>query len=179
MQKSIDLVSLRDFTEEDIRLKVEWINNPENNQYLHYDIPIEYEKKLRWFHQKDNAHRMDCTIEYDGQPVGVIGLLSIDKVNQKAEYYITVGNTSYQRKGIATKATMLILEYAFLDLDLNKVYLTVDADNEKACGLYERVGMTCEGLFREDLLHHGKLIDRKRYAILKENWNCGWRDEKL
>ena len=83
----------------------------------------------------------------------------------------------YRRKGIATKATMLILEYAFLDLGLNKVYLTVDADNERACGLYERVGMTCEGHFREDLLHHGKLIDRKRYAILKENWNCGWRDE--
>ena len=93
MQKAIDLVSLRDFTEADIRLKVEWINNPENNQYLHYDIPIEYEKTLHWFHQKDNAHRIDCTIEYNNEPVGVIGLLSIDTVNQKAEYYITVGNT--------------------------------------------------------------------------------------
>ena len=178
MRKTFDLVSLRDFTEEDIRLKVEWINNPANNQYLHYDIPIEYEKTLRWFRQKDNAHRMDCTIEYNNEPVGVIGLLSIDTVNQKAEYYITVGNTSYQRRGIAAKATMLILEYAFSDLNLNKVYLTVDADNEKACGLYEKVGMTCEGLLREDLSRRGQLIDRKRYAFLKRDWNYGWRDEK-
>ena len=178
MQKTVDLVSLRDFTEEDIRLKVEWINNPNNNQYLHYDIPIQYEKTLRWFYQKDNAHRADCTIEYDGIPVGVIGLLAIDDTNKKAEYYITVGDTSYQRRGIATKATMLILEYAFIDLNLNKVYLTVDADNEKACKLYEKVGMTCEGLFQEDLSRRGELIDRKRYAILKRDWNCGWRDEK-
>lgn len=176
MNKSIDLVSLRDFTERDIQLKVEWINNTDNNQYLHYDIPIESEKTLRWFHQKDDAHRIDCIIEYDGEPVGVIGLLSIDKTNQKAEYYITVGNTAYQRKGIATKATLLILEYAFIDLGLNKVYLTVDADNEKACKLYERVGMSCEGIFREDLLHHGKLIDRKRYAVLKREWDREWRD---
>ena len=104
--------------------------------------------------------------------------MAIDTTNQKAEYYITVGNTSFQRKGIATKATMLILEYAFIDLNLNKVYLTVDADNEKACRLYEKVGMTCEGLFQEDLSRHGQLIDRKRYAILKRDWNCGWRDEE-
>lgn len=178
MKKSVDLVSLRDFNEDDIRLKIEWINNPNNNQYLHYDIPIEYEKTLCWFREKDNAHRIDCIIEYDGIPVGVIGLLSIDSVSRKAEYYITVGNTAYKRKGIATKATLLILEYAFEDLVLNKVYLTVDADNEIACRLYEKVGMSCEGLFREDLLHQGKLIDRKRYAILKRDWNCRWRDEK-
>lgn len=178
MQKTSDLVSLRDFTEDDIERKIEWINNPNNNQYLHYVIPLEYENTLRWFRQKDNAHRTDCIIEYDGVPVGVIGLLAIDTINQKAEYYITVGDALYQRKGIATKATMLILEYAFMDLHLNKVYLTVDAENEKACRLYEKVGMTCEGYFREDLFHRGKLIDRKRYAILKEHWNRGWRDEK-
>lgn len=177
MRKTVDLVSLREFTEQDIELKVNWINDPGNNQFLHYDIPIEYEKTLRWFRNKDNAHRMDCTIEYDGEPVGVIGLLSIDSVSKKAEYYITIGNTAYQRKGIASKATMLILEYAFEDLNLNKVYLTVDADNERACKLYERVGMSCEGVFREDLFRRGKLIDRKRFAILKRDWNCGWRDE--
>ena len=177
MQKKFDLVSLRDFTEDDIELKIEWINNPNNNKYLHYDIPIEYDKTLTWFRQKDNSHRVDCIIEYDGLPIGVIGLLAIDKTNSKAEYYITVGNTSYQNKGIATKATMLIFEFAFLDLNLNKIYLTVDADNEKACKLYERVGMNCEGLFREDLSRHGQLIDRRRYAILKKDWDWSWRNE--
>lgn len=177
MEKAIDLVSLRDFTEEDIALKVQWINDPNNNRYLHYDLPLTYDKTLRWFQEKDNTHRVDCTIEYDQKPVGVIGLLAIDSENQKAEYYITIGDTSFQGKGIATKATMLLLEHAFTDLNLNKVYLTVDADNEKACGLYERVGMSCEGIFREDLSRNRQFIDRKRYAILKKDWNCGWRNE--
>ena len=177
MNKSFGPVSLRDFTEEDIPFKISWINNPENNKYLHYDIPLEYEKTLRWFRGKDNDTRADCIIEYEGEPVGVIGLLAVDCKNRKAEYYITVGETAYKRRGIAVRATMLILEYAFSDLGLNKVYLTVDADNSAACGLYERTGFSCEGVFREDLMRNERFIDRKRYAILKKDWNSGWRNE--
>ena len=174
MQLSIGHVSIRDFQKEDIEKKIEWINNPENNQFLHYDIPLNYEKTLQWFNNKDNSSRVDCVIEYDNIPVGVIGLLAINNLNRNAEYYITVGNTALKNKGIATKATYLILGYAFNKLNLNKIYLNVDADNAIACRLYERVGFLCEGYFREDFLRRGKLVDRKRYAFLKEQWNDEW-----
>lgn len=162
-------VGVRPFKLEDVSLKVEWINNPENNQYLHYDIPLSYDKTCNWFHGKNNDVREDCVIEYKGIPVGLIGLLSIDKVSQKAEFYISMGDTGYKRKGIATAATRLVLKHAFHDLGLNKVYLNVDADNQEACGLYEKVGFVCEGYFKQDLMHRGRLVDRKRYAILKED----------
>lgn len=165
-----DLISVRDFSETDIANKVEWINNNANNEYLHYDIPLSYDKTLAWFKNKNNSNRCDCVIEYDGIPVGLIGLLSIDNLHQKAEYYISMGNTEFKRKGIATTATKLILSYAFDDLKLHKVYLNVDADNIAACRLYEKVGFVCEGFFKDDLMHRGKFIDRKRYAILKDNY---------
>lgn len=38
------IVSLRKFTKDDIPKKVEWINNPDNNRFLHYDLPLEEEK---------------------------------------------------------------------------------------------------------------------------------------
>ena len=170
MYKEIKSVSIRDFNEEDIDKKIEWINNPENNRYLHYDIPLEYSKTKLWFENKDNQKRLDCVIEYNKIPVGLIGLLAIDQVNCKAEYYVTIGNTNYKKKGIASTATILILEYAFEDLKLNKVYLNVDADNVIACKLYERVGFDCEGYFHDELLRGNQLIDRKRYAFLKKNW---------
>ena len=50
------------------------------------------------------------------------------------------------------------------------MYLSVDADNMAACHLYEKLGLRCEGVFKEDMMHRGKLIDRKRYAILKKEW---------
>lgn len=36
-------IRIRQFERADIPKKVEWINNPENNQFLHYDIPISIE----------------------------------------------------------------------------------------------------------------------------------------
>lgn len=163
-------VTVRLFVKEDIVLKVRWINDPENNTFLHYDLPLNKEKTSSWFDNKDNYLRRDCTIVYNEIPVGVIGLLNIDYVNKKAEYYITLGEKKYKRKGIAKAATQIIIEYAFNDMGLEKVYLNVDADNLVACSLYEKVGFECEGLFKRDLLRNGILIDRKRYAVLKEKW---------
>lgn len=163
-------VSIRLFTADDVARKVEWINNPENNQYLHYDIPLSYDKTYQWFLGKNNEVRKDCVIEYDGIPVGLIGILAIDKISRKAEFYISMGDTGCKRKGVATAATLLLLKYAFEELNLNKVYLNVDADNQAACRLYEKVGFVCEGYFKQDLMHRGCLVDRKRYAIFQADY---------
>lgn len=165
----IDEVTVRLFDEADIPKKVEWINNAENNQFLHYDIPICCEKTLAWYYAKDNAKRVDCTIEYGGTPVGLIGLLAIDRVHNKAEFYISMGETEYKKRGIATQASKLILDYAFHTMGLHKVYLNTDADNIAAHRLFEKVGFLREGYFVEDMIHRGRYIDRIRYAIVNRN----------
>lgn len=164
-------VILRRFEESDIPKKVEWINNPENNRYLHYDLPLRTDKTTEWYRNKDNTSRVDCIIEYNGQAVGLIGLLSIDKNNFKAEYYITIGETSYKGKGIATKATKAILDYAFTVLKLHKVYLTVDAENVAAKRLYEKIGFRQEGLLIDDLYnaYEERFINRERLALLRKS----------
>ncbi len=161
-------VVLREFEVEDVPRKVEWINNPVNNKFLHYDIPLHIDRTIEWFRKKDNSKRLDCVIEFNTVPVGLIGLLQIDRENSKAEYYITIGEHSFKRKGIATKATRAILDYAFKKLELHKVYLTVDARNEYAIRLYEKVGFMQEGYFVDDLFHpiNSEFIDRKRYALI-------------
>lgn len=171
----IDDIVLREFEETDIPLKIEWINDPENNRYLHYELPMQLDKTVKWFHNKDNSKRIDCTIEYKGIAVGIIGLLQIDIVNSKAEYYITIGNRNFKKKGIATKATEIILDYAFDKLKLHKVYLTVDSENKVAIKLYEKAGFKQEGYFIDDLycpLRY-EFIDRQRYAIVKNHVGGG------
>lgn len=159
-------VSIRKFELSDVENKVKWINDPKNNKYLHYDLPLEVEKTKLWFENKAD-NRYDCVIEYDSIPVGLIGLLNIDLKNQKAEFYISMGRDDFKRKGIATAATKLLLGYAFDTLGLNKVYLNVDEENHAACHLYQKVGFELEGRFVQDMMHRDKLVNRLRYAILK------------
>ena len=162
-------ISVREFCLGDIDNKVKWINNPQNNQYLHYDIPICRAKTIDWFKNK-SENRLDCVIEYYNVPVGLVGLIGLDEKNKKAEFYISMGEHKFKRKGIAYLATKLILRYAFDEIDIRKVYLNVDEENLPACKLYEKVGFKCEGRFIKECFHRGKFINRLRYAIFAENF---------
>lgn len=165
-------VSIRKFEKKDIPKKVEWINNSENNRFLHYDIPLSVEKTEKWFdsHLGENT-RFDAIIEADEVPVGTIGLLSIDQKNKKAEYYIAMGELNYKGKGIAKKASQLILSYGFKVLNLNKIYLFTETENIVAQKLFESVGFIKEGLIKQDILSNDKFVDRYVYGVLKEDWN--------
>lgn len=164
-------ITIRKFEVGDIPNKVRWINDPRNNAFLHYDLPLEVEKTEVWFHNNSHrADRYDAVIEADGKSVGLIGLLSIDRRNQKAEYYVTIGEQSYLGLGIAQQATKLLLEYAFSDLELNRIYLYTEAQNEAAVRSYEKIGFRREGLLINDLFSKGRFVDRYIYGITKRDF---------
>lgn len=164
-------VSIRKFEKKDISDKVRWINDPENNTYLHYDLPLNIEQTVAWFEKnKDRTDRYDAVIEVDNIPVGLIGLLSIDQKSKKAEYYVTLGEHGYKGKGVAKRASMLLLDYAFSKLDLNRVYLYTETENVSAIRLYERIGFVREGVVKKDIFSKGRFVDRYVYGITKDEF---------
>ena len=166
-------VSIRKFERTDIPKKVEWINNPANNRFLHYDLPLCIEKTGKWFDAiSTRTDRFDAVIEVDGIPVGTIGLLSIDHKNGKAEFYVAMGETVFKGKGVAAAASRLLLRHAFEDLELNRIYLFTEVDNIPAQRLFERLGFEREGELRQDVLSHGCYANRFVYSYLKEKWQA-------
>ncbi|MCQ2516229.1 MAG: GNAT family N-acetyltransferase [Saccharofermentans sp.] len=165
------LVTIRKFERDDIPKKVEWINNPENNQFLHYDIPLEVEKTRKWFDNNvGRSDRYDAVIVADGVPCGTIGLLCIDQKNSKAEFYIAMGETNLKGKGVSTKATRLVLDYGFCELGLNRIYLFTETENIPAQKLFEKVGFIKEGCVRQDIISHGQFVDRFAYGICRSDY---------
>jgi diamine N-acetyltransferase len=164
-------VTIRRFERADIPRKAAWINNPENNRYLHYDLPLEIGKTERWFDKNlGRTDRYDAVIEEEGIPVGLVGLLRIDGKNHKAEYYISMGETAYKGKGIAKQASRLILKYGFEELGLNKIYLFTEAENIGAQKLFERIGFVREGILRQDICFAKQYVDRIMYGILRTDY---------
>lgn len=162
-------VTIRKFSREDIPLKIEWINNPENNRFLHYDLPLEYEKTLAWFEgSKDRTDRFDAVIEYEGEPVGICGLLHIDYQNLKAEDYMLVGNPLFKRKGIATKAGTLNALYCFETLKLNKLYAFVEVGNH-SLDLDLKRGFHVEGYLHQSLKKGDRFVDRYVLGMTRQS----------
>ena len=166
-------ITVRKFEKADIPLKVAWVNDPANNAFLHYDLPLEIGKTERWFiNNEGRADRFDGIIEADGVPVGLIGLLSIDGKNGKAEYYVMMGDVGYKGRGIAKEASRQLLDYGFNELGLNRVYLYTETGNVAAQRLFEQLGFIKEGCLRDDIVSHGKPADRFVYGILREEWKA-------
>ncbi len=169
------MVRVRRFEERDITYKVRWINDPEVNRYLHYDIPINEERTLVWYKRVlQDSSRVDFVIEVasDGDeriPVGLLGLLNIDLKMMKAEFYIMVGDKNYWGKGVATIGAKKFISYAFQRFPLHRIYLFTEKDNVAARRLFERLGFKCEGLLRQDVFHMGNKIDRYVYGLLRED----------
>lgn len=160
-------IKIREFSEKDIPYKVKWINDESNNKYLHYDLPLREDKTLVWFkNNKDRTDRLDLIITFNDKPIGLIGLLDIDNKNKKAEYYICMGEEKYKGKGLAYNASKLLIEYAYNELHLNKVYLHTEKNNIAAQKLFEKIGFEKEGLLKHDLIYNGKKKDRYIYGII-------------
>lgn len=157
---------IRDFKTDDIKDKINIINDSKNNTFLHYDLPLEYDKTLKWFENKNNANRLDCTILYNNKVCGFIGLLNI---SSSAEYYICIDH-NFAGKHIGYDASKMLLDYAFLSLNIEKVYLYTEIDNAKAQHLFEKVGFTKKNDIDNNLIYNDRVVSRYIYELCREEY---------
>lgn len=162
---------IRRLKEEDLKTRVEWMNSPAIYESMHYDIPVTYEKTLVWFHNNEvSDKRADLVVEDEGEILAFCGITGIDKVILKGEIYTFV-NPFKKHKGIGTKTKMLMVEYAFTELKLNKLFSITNEDNIPSFKINEKLGFVKEGQFRREYLtKDGELKDRLYWGLLKEDW---------
>jgi RimJ/RimL family protein N-acetyltransferase len=86
---------------------------------------------------------------------------------------IGIGDPALRGKGIGSDAMRLLLNFAFGELNLRRVQLTVFAYNVPAMRLYKKLGFQREGLFREFLMRDGQVYDLLLYALLRREWTGG------
>lgn len=166
-------IYLRLMEEKDIPYKVSWINNPNFRSTLNFEYPVSEVGTRKWLNSvSGNPNRRDffvCNKESD-EPIGFGGLLNIDYKNSKAESYMGIGDLNSQGKGYGYDIRKLILDYAFNELSLNKVYAYVWEKNTPMVNLNKKVGFQIEGLLRDDILSHGELRSRYIMGITKKDY---------
>ena len=139
------IVEIRPLQESDAYISYMWRNDPEVFKYTGnvYKNIISLETELEWIRrviQNENEYR--CAILADGEYVGNIYLTDITEFT--ANYHIFIGNKNFWGKGVAKRASELILEYAFEVIKLTTIYLKVRNENESAVFLYNSLGFVEE-----------------------------------
>ncbi len=109
------------------------------------------------------------------EPVGVIGLMNVSEANASADLSIIVGSAEDREQGVGTEAIRLLLDYAFEELGLNRVGLSVFDFNEPAISAYEKLGFAHEGRLREAIRRSDYFHDAILMSILADEWRRGIR----
>jgi diamine N-acetyltransferase len=165
-------VRLRPMDEGDLPNFVEWFSDDEVTRWLaQAPQSPSLEEELEWYHrQRSNPETLLWAIEMqDGRMVGSTEL-RLEPERQKAELGIVIGEKSEWSGGLGTDTVRLILQYAFEELELNRVELTTDEENARAIRCYEKVGFVREGLKRQDRVVDGRFGNTVLMAVLREEW---------
>lgn len=85
---------------------------------------------------------------------------------------VGIGQRDRWGKGIGTEAMRLALDFAFGELNLHRVQLTVFEYNDRAIAVYERLGFRREGVYRECLHRDGRRYDMYLYGLLRREWEA-------
>jgi diamine N-acetyltransferase len=145
---------------------------------MFFELPATVEKTHNWFNNNiGNESRSDFSFRNrEGALVAFGGFTSIDKIHRNAEFYIMV-NPEMHGKGIGSKVSRWLFNYAFEKLGLNKIYLYTNNTNERAYQLYEKCSFRLEGLLIKHKFKNGKFEDRRLYGLLREEWfNLEWKN---
>ena len=165
---------LREINKKDISKINQWRNDPELISMLGAPFRfIDIQVDENWFnsYMSNRNSMVRCSIvDEKDEIVGLISLVSINYLNQSAELHIMIGDKENQGKGIGSFAVGTMLEHAFMNLNLQRIELTVLASNFRAQKLYEKFGFVKEGVKRKSKFKNGVFEDMYMYAVLKNEY---------
>ncbi|MBR2861347.1 MAG: GNAT family N-acetyltransferase [Clostridia bacterium] len=167
-------LSIRKVERSDIPYLVEWANNHSHVKGFNGYLPKNINEGNKWFQRSLLDKTRDDYVIYvfeeggKSYPIGMLGLINIDDVNRKGEYYIIIGNEEFLHRGIAYRTTNeMVKNTYFKNFDFVKVYARIDKENYPAQKLAEKLGFRKEGVMLSDiLLENGTPVDRIYYGLL-------------
>ncbi|MGE7603433.1 GNAT family N-acetyltransferase [Peribacillus sp. NPDC097675] len=112
---------------------------------------------------------MTTVILYKGEIAGIAGYNQLNWANKTAYIGYWLGE-EFQGRGVMTKVAKALTEYAFNELQLNKVEIRVAVKNKKSRGIPERLGYVNEGCLRQAEWLYDHYVDHIVYGMLAAEW---------
>lgn len=112
---------------------------------------------------------LNLAVEHAGRYLGEVGV----GVTSLENRHCSVGYVFLPEacgRGRATRAARAMVDLAFTHLDAHRVSARMDARNEASARMALRLGMSFEGIYRENEWVKGEWTDEAVYSILHAEW---------
>jgi len=120
--------------------------------------------------QEVNQHWFTIRTLAEDKLLGDIGLEVVNWAGRDAFVGLGIGDRDFWGRGYGTDAMNVLLRFAFTEINLRRVTLTVFEYNPRAICSYEKAGFRHEGRMRGLLNREGKRWDEFFMGILREEW---------
>ncbi len=165
------VVWLRLPADEDVPRIVEACRDPEVSRYTTVPNPYQPSHTVEWMQRglAGLAAGTDLhTVIAEARGDDVFGTISLHEINRYAGRCVAgylIGPWARGR-GIATRSLRLLCRFAFDDLRLERVEVTIEPENAASCATAESVGFVQEGLLRSYMAIAGARRDMLMYSLL-------------
>jgi len=166
-------IVLEPLEKEDLAKSRLWVNDASLSAKMLRALPVTRTDQEKWYQNiiQDPSKLVFAIKMLDSEEhIGNTGLYHIDWINRRAEFWILLGEMHSWQQGIGSEIVFLMQEYAFNNLNLNKLYLNVDMNNKEAIGLYKKLKFVQEGILKDHYYIEGKYLDIITMAILRKDF---------
>jgi len=164
-----DEIVIRELTEKDAYLLVNWLSNPDVLKYYEgRDRPQNYQLIHKHYYE-DRENITQCIIEYNEKEIGYIQFYSITD-EERIEYGYEnikepiygmdqfIGEIEYWNKGIGTRLINFVIEY-LINKGINIIVMDPQAWNHRAIRTYEKCGFIKKKFLPKHEYHEGEMKD--------------------
>ena len=163
---------LRRYTLEDASAMFRnWASDPEVTRYLtwptHDSVDV-----TRWVlgdwvkrYDKPDYYHWGLELKEIGEVIGDIAAVRVIDPVAEAELGWCMGR-AWWGKGYMPEAARAVAKYLF-DAGFNRICAAHDVENPKSGRVMQKIGMTLEGVFRQDGLNNRGIVDTAHYAMLR------------
>lgn len=157
-------VYLSNFTRDDVPALTRWFSNLEITAYVGMQgRSFLQEQEQHWYDdyvKPPTTQQHFAVIEATThQAIGVVSLMDIRQMHQRAELGIVIGEPACWSNGYGREAIDLICQYGYAFLNLHTIYLWYMSYNERARRSYEAVGFVETGRIPQARLFNGARYD--------------------
>lgn len=172
-------IYLRPITLEDGQMIVNWRNNPKILAHCMNQKPITVESNKQFYHEKVETgeylqyivERIDEDSGVVSYPIATVYLKEVDRTNKRCELCIFTSTDQEWNSESQFIAVKMLLEKAFNELGMHKVYSYAFYKFFNEASLLKRVGFEMEAILKNEVVDmYGDYQDIVRFSISEKNW---------